>query len=348
MFNLNTKIALTYDDVQLVPVRSSLESRLDADIGINLSEFIKLKMPIITSPMDTVTNGAMARAASNAGAFGIIHRYQDLVTRFKESERAEMGCGVAVGLEDNVYEVCKLLDDNPWVLLVCLDVAHAHHTRVLKQATLLRESMPSHVSLMVGNVATRIGACEVANAGADLIRVGVGNGSICSTRIVTGFGIPSVTSLVEAHNGVIYSQNPACKIVADGGIKSSGDMAKALAAGAHAVMVGSMVAGTDETPGEVINERGTFYKKYNGMASKDAQSGWRTMKKGTAAEGVSALVPYRGNVTDILEELAGGLRSAFSYADARNIQEFYENTEFVQVTFAGVAEAAPHIKNRIW
>lgn len=357
MTKIRKEIALTYDDVQLVPKLSKIPSRLSTSISTKFysrsGRTFLIDVPIISAAMDTVTNGEMANAMASVGGMGIIHRYQTVEKRIEQLLMVTGPVGVSVGLDDSIDSCLKLSER---ANLLNIDVAHAHTEKVCEFLEKLRQA--TDTIIMVGNIATAAAAGYLIRAGADVLKVGIGGGSICSTRMVTGFGVPNVTAIMDVVDEVErqmsfweqekYVNEGRVTVVADGGIKHPCDIAKALAAGADAVMLGSMLAGTDETPGEKTLSYidGRMSKKYRGMASKDAQDEWRGMKNGTAAEGVTTVVTCKGPVANVVNTLAGGLRSALTYAGAKNLNEFYHNTEFVQVTQSGVVEASPHILMR--
>jgi len=336
---------LTYDDVLLVPEKSSVRSRTEVDLSTTLSSEVHLKYPIMSAAMDTVTNGVMAGALASIGAMGIIHRFQSADARRGEAiiAGANRPIGIAVGLQDSI-EDCIDLSEVAEILAV--DVAHAHHDDVLEFVKKLHDSLSSNTLIMIGNIVTRESAFEFIDAGADILKVGIGGGSVCSTRTVTGFGVPNITAIMEVRKAVDDHPNGKfIHIVADGGIRGSNDIAKAIAAGAHLVMVGSLFAGTVESPGEYDPYRGV--KEFRGMSSLDAQVDWKGgLKNGTVAEGISTLIPMKGLVEMELNKLVGGLRSSLTYAGAYNLQEFYENTQFVKVTSNAIKESRPHILDK--
>lgn len=349
-------MGLTYDDVQLIPQFSEIASRLDVSITTKLhsrsGHNIVLNVPIMSAAMDTITDAEMAIAMARNGGIGIIHRFQTVDSQLEQLRKVDGGVGASIGLDTSLDD-CLRLAECAGVLNV--DIAHADNSRVVDFVSKLREK--TERILMVGNIATGTAAIRLMRAGADVLKVGIGGGSICSTRMVTGFGVPNITAIMDVSEEVeremerfgpsMFKNSGRVTIVADGGIRYSCDIAKAIAAGADAVMLGSMISGTDETPGKLIMcPDGYMGKKYRGMASKDAQDAWKGLKKGTAAEGISTYVRSKGSVVPIIKELAGGLRSALTYAGACNLTEFYENTEFVQVTQAGIKEASTHILGR--
>jgi len=335
------KEALTYDDVLLVPQYSDVESRKEVDIHNMLDKSRKLLVPIISSPMDTVTEEEMAIAMSYAGGLGIVHRYNTIEEQAKIikalCDRSTRNVGAAVGVTGDYEDRATALYD-AGARLLCLDVAHGHHALVKKSLHKLREMFGDTVHLMAGNVATREGYEALSDWGADSVRCNIGGGSICSTRIQTGHGVPGLQTIMDCAN----SDRPA-KIIADGGIKNSGDMVKAIAAGADFVMIGSLLAGTSEAPGEiVINNSGGKYKLYRGMASFDAQKDWRG-RMTSAPEGVSTTVPCKGSVKDIIYDLGMGIRSGLSYSGARSISEFQAKAKFILQTNASQVESSAHI-----
>jgi IMP dehydrogenase len=241
--------------------------------------------------------------------------------------------------------------------VLVLDIAHGHADHCLEMVKAIRASFPS-AQIIAGNVATRDGARDLAEAGADAIKVGIGPGSICTTRIVTGFGVPQLTAIIDSCEGVRDS-GLNLPVISDGGIQKSGDLVKALAAGAETVMIGSLFAGTEESPGSAVIRDGQKFKVVRGMASLGAAMGRRAAERADESaedpedwdkvvpEGVEAVVPYRGYVGEVLYQLVGGLRSGLSYGGAHNIQELQENAEFVEITPAGVRESGSHDVGRI-
>lgn len=340
--------ALTFDDVLLVPKMSSITSRSEVDLRINLDPKIQLSLPVISSPMDTVTEAEMAVAISKAGGLGIIHRYNSIDQQAKlVTEAKEKGAnfvGAAVGSTGDFYERASELVK--WgVDVICVDVAHGHHQNV-KDAIEKIKNHPSHYKfhLMAGNVATGKGFQDLSDWGADSIRVGIGGGSICSTRLQTGFGVPNLAAIFDCVQTQAYKSGKT-KLIVDGGIKNSGDMVKAFAAGAHFVMCGSMLAGTDESPGETFTDsNGVKMKNYRGMASREAQTDWRG--KSSAPEGISTFIKHKGSVVPILQDIHGNIQSGYSYAGARNFHELAGKVQFIQQTSAGAAESFTHILNK--
>ena len=337
--------ALTYDDVLLLPQYSDIRSRSEVNVGTDLGNALRLSLPIISSPMDTVSEDLMARAMSTEGGCSIIHRYNtpeeqaELVGHARVNGAENIGFAVGVG-DDMLYRVCECLAAG--ATFVCIDVAHGHHIKVKEALQTIRDAIGNEPHIMAGNVATLQGINDLADWGANSVRCNIGGGSICSTRVQTGHGHPGLQTILEC-----AKTDRDVAIIADGGIRNSGDIVKALAAGADAVMLGSLLAGTKETPGEVYTRQdGTKYKTYRGMASKEAQVDWRG--KYSSFEGVSSTVPYRGKVRNVLTDLDRGIRSGLSYSGCRSILELQARHEFVRQTSAGLGESKTHITTRKW
>ena len=346
----NLRQTITFDDVLLVPQYSDIESRSEVDIGTKIKNIV-LKAPVISSPMDTVVNEQMAVAVVLNGGLPILHRYnnpQEQAAMFREARDKVMlltnsstvSIGAAVGTTADELARASILA-SAGVNVFCIDVAHGHHIAVRRMIETLRDNYGEKIHIMAGNIATTEAFTVLSNWGADSIRVGVGGGSICSTRIQTGHGVPTLQSIFDVVN-YQESATPAA-IIADGGIRTSGDIVKALAAGADAVMLGSMLAGTDEAPGQVYCHNGKSYKAYRGMASKEAQTDWRG--RVSSIEGIASQVPYKGPVGNVFEEMKTGIRSGFSYSGARSIVELQIKSKFVVQTNAGQVESSTHVRN---
>jgi IMP dehydrogenase len=343
---MNLRQTVTFDDVLLIPQYSDIETRSSIDIRTKLKDVL-IKSPIISAPMDTVVGPAMASALIDNGVLPILHRYNTpneqvkMVHHAKAKTRVDIPViGAAIGTSDEDLDRAKMLVE-AGVSVLCVDVAHGHHIAVERIIKSLRDKLGSNVHIMAGNVATAHGFTALSDWGADSVRVGVGGGSICSTRIQTGHGIPTLQSVFDIVNEQ-QSQTPAA-IIADGGIRTSGDIVKALAAGADAVMVGSLLAGTDEAPGEQMLIDGVLYKAYRGMASKEAQLDWRG--RVSSIEGVAHRVRAKGPVANVLEELKIGIRSGFSYSGAKNIVELQTKSKFIIQSSAGQTESSTHVRN---
>lgn len=340
------KKTIAYDDVLLVPQHSDIESRKDVSIGNWLDEKRGLwfDLPVIASPMDTISEIAMAITMARMGGLAIVHRYNNVQKQVDIAEQIfenvnPSKVGFAIGITGDYLERATQLT-NSGARILCLDVAHGDHVLMKRAIGILRDHMPDSVHLMAGNVATLEGFDRLCEWGANSIRVGIGGGSICSTRIQTGHGVPSLESVIDCSN----TANDVA-IIADGGIKNSGDIAKALGAKADFAMIGSILAGSDATPGEIIvSENGSKRKVYRGMASKDAQLDWRG--KASSLEGISTTVPYKGSTIEIVEQLDNGIRSAFSYSGARTINEYWQKARFVLQSTAALSESKTHILDR--
>ena len=344
---IKTAKTIAYDDVLLVPQYSDIESRSEIDIHADLGNNLVLDMPVISSPMDTISELDMSVAMAYTGGCSIIHRYNtiqeqmDIVRQFKEKSAPGGVVGAAVGVSDDFMNRAAVLMA-VGVDFLCIDVAHGHHILMERALKSLRDGFGEELHLMAGNVATLDGINDLADWGADSVRCNIGGGSICSTRIQTGHGMPGLQTIIEC-----AKTDRNVSIIADGGIKNSGDIVKALAAGADAVMVGSLLAGTTETPGKVIEDKdGHRWKFYRGMASKEAQMGWRG--KYSSHEGISTTVPFRGPVLKILDDVQRGIRSGLSYSGARSIKELQSKAEFVVQTSSGLSESRTHITARKW
>jgi len=335
---------LSYDDVLLVPQYSDIVSRREVEIGNSLGEDLYFRLPVFSSPMDTVTGQQMAVSMSDSGGLGVIHRYNSIEEQVALCSHIHSKGAIAAaaigGSGDSFERAHELALAGAQIL--CVDVAHGHHTLMRKAIPKIREIVGPAIHIMAGNVATKHGFEDLAHWGADSVRCNIGGGSICSTRIETGHGVPGLQTIFDCFRADISRD---VKIIADGGIRNSGDIVKALAAGADFVMVGSLLAGTNEAPGSIIQTlEGRLYKAYRGMASKEAQHDWRG--KHSSNEGISTSVPCTGPVADILEDLASGIRSGFSYSGARNILELQSNAEFIRQTSSGQRESATHILGR--
>ena len=333
---------LTFDDVLIVPAKSEVRSRRDPVLTTKLTKGTLFETPIISANMDTVTEAEMAIAMDQLGGFGILHRFMSVeeqvaqTRRVKESGAKNVGAsiGVNTGANDDFKTRSKqLLDAGANILTI--DIAHGHSTSMIETIMWLKQTHPD-VQIIAGNIATPEGTFDLIQAGADAIKVGIGPGSMCTTRIITGAGVPQLTAIALCADVASEFNVP---IIADGGIRTSGDMVKAFAAGASSVMVGSMLSGTLETPGEIKGGR----KQYRGMASKAAQVSWRGgVPEGMAAEGESTLVNIKGHVKDVVLEMTGGIRSGMSYVNAITIAEIREKARFMQMTAAGASESRAH------
>lgn len=349
---MKLELSLTYDDVQLVPSYSEVMSRGDVDLTTQFTRNYKIKLPFIAAPMDTVCGFEMGEKLMKLGGVGIIHRFmsvddqvrviqelKDLSYSFRKPKKIPVAGAVGVG-DGELSRAKSLLSSGCTVILI--DVAHGHHKNVKDMLKSLNELKQHHkFDVIAGNIATKEGAVDLIEWGVDALRVGIGGGSVCQTRIQTGHGIPNITSLIDVCSVAKQYDIP---VIADGGIRSSGDIAKALSVGADTVMLGSLLAGTTETPGEVIEQNSHLHKRYRGSASLETKIAHH--QKQNHVEGISTTVPYKGGVKYVIQRLTDGLTSAFSYSGAMNMMEYYNNTKLVQVTNSGVNEANPHILNK--
>jgi IMP dehydrogenase/GMP reductase len=354
---IRKNIGLTFDDVLLVPKYSNIMSRANVSTRTNLTNKISLEIPIISSNMDTVTEDQMAIAMAKLGGIGIIHRFLSvedqvsMITRVKKAGDYLVGAAVGVKIEE-ILRIEGCLNAGADVLVV--DIAHGDSFMATSMTRYIKKYFPS-AQVISGNVATAFGTRNLIEAGADAVKVGIGAGSICTTRAVTGFGVPQLSAIIECAKEARKHNIP---IIADGGISTSGDIVKALAGGAFSVMIGSMLAGTTESPGEYFYEasekpltRGKKYKIVRGMASKSASIRRKLLDNGNAsedmfdniiAEGVEAYVYDKGNVSNIINTLVGGIRSGLSYAGVSSIPDLYSKAEFVQITQASKIESDVH------
>jgi IMP dehydrogenase len=328
--------AFTFDDVLLVPAYNHYESRQHVDVSVtDRSGKLSLALPVMTSNMDTITGSDMASWIAGKGGIGVLHRMMSVERNVEEYRRCQGRVFVSVGTSEEELQRAEALRDAGASHFV-VDVAHGHARYVGRTLKRLREMLPE-ACLMAGNVATYAGADYLASVGADLVKVGIGPGSVCTTRLKTGHGVPQLTAIQDCAR---------CdrSIVADGGIRFAGDVVKALAFGADFVMVGGLLAGTRPTPGAPVqDERGAWVKTYRGMASREVAdehlggiAEWKT------AEGVSVTVPYREDEDRILADLVGGLRSGLTYAGSRTIKELQRKLNYVVVTQGGWREGTPH------
>ncbi|ANZ60170.1 IMP dehydrogenase [Secundilactobacillus paracollinoides] len=365
--NWDTKFAkegITFDDVLLIPAESHVLPN-DVDLRIQLADNLKLNVPFLSASMDTVTESKMAIAMANNGGLGVVHKNMS-----KEAQAAEVAkvkavtkdaeahpiaavdannhllVAAAVGVTSDTFERAEgLLDAGADAIII--DTAHGHSAGVLRKVAEIRKTFPE-ATLIAGNVATGDGTRALFDAGVDVVKVGIGPGSICTTRVVAGVGVAQLTAIYDAATAAQEYNKP---IIADGGIKYSGDIVKALAAGGNAVMLGSMLSGTDEAPGEVFEDNGQKFKSYRGMGSVAAmehgsadryfQGGVNEANK-LVPEGIEARVEYKGSVDDIIFQMIGGLRSGMGYTGAATVASLIKKAQFVRISNAGLIESHPH------
>ena len=330
---------LTFDDVLIVPSKSAVRSRKDPSLATRLTRRFESAVPFISANMDTVTESAMAIAMSKLGGLGILHRFMTIEQQVTEVRLCrEAGVSVvaaSIGVNDEGRGRAEALV-NEGVKILTIDIAHGHSSAMLETLQWLKDKFGDRVDLIAGNVATPEATAELIAAGADAIKVGIGPGSMCTTRRITGAGVPQLTAIAWCSE---VARAQGVPIIADGGLKTSGDVVKALAAGADSVMMGSLLAGTLETPGSIHGGR----KHYRGMASRSAQVSWRGgLPEGMAPEGEATSVPVKGSVRDVLSEMAGGLRSGMSYINATSLPEIVEKARFMEMSASGYIESGAH------
>ena len=339
---------LTYDDVQIIPKYSNIEHRKDCNTITRVTKNIWLDLPIVSSPMDTVTDFFMCMEMDRLGGMGILHRFQksfevgNTIDQFRH-QRPDGTIGASIGVTGDYLKIAqRYVDCGAQVILI--DVAHGHHKLVKRAVKEIKNEVKGTFDLLVGNVATAEATRDLCEWGADGIRIGVGGGSLCSTRIQTGVGLPMVSSISECV-AVADSYDVPC--MADGGVRSPGDVCKGLGAGADTIMLGSLLSGTKESPGEITktgqwpNE--ILQKKYRGSASLDSKLDRGESKN---VEGYSTTIPYKGKTSRIINDIMDGVRSSMSYVGAKNIQEYQSKCEFVTITSNGLSEAKPHLLTR--
>lgn len=358
----NIPVGLTYDDLLLIPQKSEV---VPAEVSTKayLTPKIRLNVPIVSAAMDTVTEHAMAIALARVGGIGMIHKNMSIERQAEEvalvkqagaegfQNAAKDGngrllCGAAVGVGANTMErVAALLRSG--VDVITVDSAHGHSANILKVVAQIRVQYPD-LPLIAGNIVTKEAAEDLIKAGANAVKVGIGPGSICTTRVVSGVGMPQASAVDEVAS---YCKGKGVCVIADGGLKYSGDIVKALALGADTVMLGSLLAGCLESPGEVKEVNGKKFKTYVGMGSLAAMkrgSADRYFQKTTTAveklvpEGIEARVAYSGTVEENVYQLVGGLRSGMGYCGAKDLMALRENAHFVRITNAGLRESHPH------
>lgn len=333
-----SRIGLTYDDVLLVPCKSEVRSRRDPSLETRLTKKRRLKIPIISANMDTITEHKMALAMTEVGGLGVIHRFLSIEQQVEEVRQLKQKnveiISASIGVNEDFKDRAKAIVA-AGCNIITIDIAHGHSVSMMDTLKFLKDTFPE-VEVIAGNISTREAALDLIEAGADALKVGIGPGSMCSTRVITGCGVPQLTAVAfcsevgDAHN---------VPIIADGGIKCSGDIVKALAAGASTIMTGSLLAATIETPGEIKQGK----KTYRGMASKSAQVSWRgVLPEGMAPEGESTKVSVKGHVRDVVLEVCGGIRSGMSYLNAETISDIQKNARFIQMTASGYHESRPH------
>lgn len=361
-------LGLTFDDILLLPGYTDF-SRNDIDLSTRLTKRISIQIPLVSSPMDTVTEARLAITLAKLGGIGIIHRnltIEDQVAEAKQVLAENLLVGVAIGTSPGFEQrVCAMADCG--VKLIVIDTAHGFTKHVINTVSYIKQNFPE-VDVIAGSIATADGAKALIDAGADGLRVGMGPGAICTTRVISGMGVPQISAL---HSVVSVASSASIPIIADGGIKYSGDIVKALAVGANTVMMGSFFAAAEEAPGKTVtllrdqlpqrflsifqkDKKEYLFKEYRGMGSEGA------MKRGVrinsedefhgksyadgvlVAEGVEGLVPVKGSAKALIDQALGGIRSGFYYVGARDIHELWEKAKFIRITQASLTESHPH------
>ena len=333
--------SFTFDDVLIRPAASAIEPA-EASLQTNIGG-INLSVPFLSAAMDRVTEIPMAIALGKLGGLGVLHRncgIEEQVKMVKEVKVA--GVHVAAACGPFAADRAQALDEAGCDFVV-IDCAHGHNLNVVASAKKIKKNL-KHARMIFGNIATNEAAKEACKF-ADAVKVGVGPGSICTTRIISGVGVPQLSAILEV---VSAASKKGIPVIADGGMRTSGDIAKALAAGASAVMLGNLLAGTDETPGNIVEKDGGKYKEYRGMGSKSVIEGaagkerYFTHGRKAVPEGVEALVPYKGPVAEVVATLASGVQVGMGYSGARTLKEFHNKARFIRITSASIVEGKPH------
>ena len=359
---MKIKEYLTFDDVLIKPMYSEVKSRLDTNIQTKLSKNIHLNIPIISANMSSVTESQMAIAMALEGGVGVLHRFKHpkeivkeikIVKNFKVDKNefpsanidknSRLIVGVSVGIREDFLKNIELFLKEE-IDFIVIDVAHAHSLYVMNAIKEIRKEFKHSFDLIVGNIATDKAAQDLANLDIDAVKVGIGPGSVCTTRIVAGIGVPQLSAIAEVYN---ILKNRGIPIIADGGIRHPADVAKAIATGADSVMLGNLLARTHEAAGNTIKINGVLYKQYAGGSSKSEmvkrfKIDKREYSKKITPEGVQGLVEIEGKVSDILNHISGGLRSALSYTNSLDIKSFHKNAVFIKVSNASLKENGVH------
>lgn len=356
---------LSYDDVCLMPLPSDLSSRNDPSINLStsLTKNLRIKVPIISANMDTVTNAAMVIAMAKRGAYGILHRFYKSDSDFLNDVKQvyETTKAVAFSIGANNQDITKVDDvlniTNGINTIVTVDIAHGHLSKCIEQVKSLRKHFSNKIQIIAGNIVTPNAAVDLIQAGADCLKVGISNGSHCSTRLTTGFGTPQLSAIMSIRRTINALQTNV-SLIADGGIRNSGDIVKALAAGADSVMIGSLFSCTDEAPGSLYYKESdnyyecqdnstlykeTLYKKYRGQSSEDFLKDIN--KTSVSIEGEHSYFECKGPVTPILENLIAGIKSGMTYAGASSLEELNEKAIFLEISQNAHIEGTPHGKS---
>jgi IMP dehydrogenase len=334
----NIPLALSYDDVLLVPQYSNINSRNDVSLKTRISPRITLDIPLISANMSDVTDSKMAIALGKLGGLGVIPRFMPIDLQANEVEKVKLEkvlVGAAVGARNGIVERAEALV-KAGVDILFIDVAHGHMQKTLDATTKLKQMFGNSVDIVSGNTATYEATDAIFKAGADSVKVGIGPGSICTTRIETGSGVPQITAIIESARAARKHNK---YIIADGGVKTSGDVVKGLAAGASAIMAGGIFAGCDEAPGKIVKKDGKKYKVYNASTSLAEKT---KQESNSHIEGVESLVLYKGPLLKLVEKLTANIRSGFSYSGAIDISMLWKNAKFIRITSQGLRENGAH------
>jgi len=344
----NMSMALSFDDVLLVPQRSKVLSRSDVDLSTKITQELELKIPLISTNMDNITGVAMAIKMHELGGIGVLPRFESVESQVQKVKKvASVGAKViaSVGIKEGELERAEMLVLSG-VSGLDVDVAHGHMSKAIDFTAMLKNKFGNKVAIIGGIASTGECAEDFYKAGADVVSVGIGGGSICSTRIQTGCGVPTLASLLDIAPIAKKYKKTFFPLA---GIKNSGDIVKSLAAGSCAIRGGNIFSGTDEAPGDIIEIDGRYYKRYNGSTSEEEKIKQRNLGSNGKnkhytihIEGYEALVPYKGPVEDVVQRLLAGVRSGFSYCGASNIDELQRNATFIKITNAGISENGAH------
>jgi IMP dehydrogenase len=342
MFAKGIRTGLTFDEVLLEPRKTDV-LRQDTSVKTRLTKKATLDIPVLAAASDTVSNAQLAIALGKLGGMAVLHRnctLEEQIAMVKEVKAAGLRVAAAVGPMD-VDRAVALVDAG--ASFISIDCAHAHAPGIIRAVTEMKRK--TKVEIIVGNIATKEAAKDFAHI-ADAFKVGIGPGSICTTRVVSGVGVPQLTAIMDV---ATVAKRYGIPLIADGGIRFSGDVVKALAAGASSVMLGSMLAATDEAPGDITEENGVQYKSYRGMGSREALAKHIAHDryapggaKHSTPEGVSGRVPLKGPVSSVIEDIVGGVQAGMAYVGARTIDELPKRARFIYISKAGLLESHPH------
>ncbi len=334
------ELALSYDDVLLVPQYSEIKSRSEVGLSTRITPHVKLGIPMISSNMSSITNANFATRLGKLGGLGVLPRFTSIENEagmVAAVKKEKLFVAASVGIKEGSLERAKVLVLAGADILV-LDVAHGHMLQAIEETRKLKQFFGKSVDIISGNVATAEGAKDLFSAGADCVKIGIGPGSTCITRTETGCGVPQISAVMEC---AIVAKKFNKTIISDGGMKNSGDVVKALAAGASAIMTGHLFAGIKETAGKIVVKNGIKYKEYNGSTSLIEKSK-RSPKFPNHIEGVAGFVPYRGDLETCIERITENIRSGFSYIGAKNIKEIWRKAKFVRISPMGFKESGSH------